>query len=73
MTATAYQVFADKVLKAAAKGDVDKVNDLAEQLWAKARMEGMADLLIDLWDADEISEDGVEFAVENNGAADPRK
>lgn len=73
MTATAYQVFADKVLKAAANGDVDKVNDLAEQLWAKARMEGMADLLIDLWDADEISEDGVEFAVENNGAPDPRK
>lgn len=32
----------------------------------------MEDLLIDLWDTEQITEEGVLFAVENNGAKDPR-
>jgi len=50
-----------------------RVYDLVEQLWEMARQDGMNDLVLDLWDAKEITPDAVEFAVENNGVTDPRR
>ncbi|MGW4644082.1 hypothetical protein ACWEN6_36575 [Sphaerisporangium sp. NPDC004334] len=58
----------DLIVKAVQKGDQDRVDDLAEEMWMAARRDGMKDLLIDLWDAKEITPD----AIENNGVADPR-
>jgi|GEM_PF-3696396 len=63
----------DRIMKAAQKDRREIVEDLVEKLLDSGRADGMRDLLIDLWDAKEIGEDGVEFAVENNGAADPRR
>ncbi|MGI5153612.1 hypothetical protein [Microbispora sp. CA-102843] len=47
--------------------------DLIEHLWEMARQDGMNDLVIDLWDAKELTTDAVEFAIENNGVTDPRR
>ncbi|MEV4320975.1 hypothetical protein AB0J37_01950 [Microbispora rosea] len=47
--------------------------DLIEHLWEMARQDGMNDLALDLYDAGELTTDGVEFAIENNGVADPRR
>lgn len=63
----------DRIEKAAKAGDRDTMYVLVEEMWELARQDGRDDLLIDLWDAKEIGEDGVEFAIENNGATDPRK
>ncbi|NJP28060.1 hypothetical protein FLW53_28440 [Microbispora sp. SCL1-1] len=53
--------------------DSGEVYDLIEQLWEMARQDGMNDLVIDLYDAEELTDDAVEFAIENNGVADPRR
>ncbi|MFB4294813.1 hypothetical protein ACBI99_44790 [Nonomuraea sp. ATR24] len=63
----------DRIMKAAAQGSRDRVEDLVEALLEAGRQEGKNDLLIDLWDAKEITEDAVEFAVENNGCDRPRR
>lgn len=47
--------------------------DLIEHLWEMARQDGMNDLALDLYDAGELTPDAVEFAIENNGVADPRR
>lgn len=61
-----------RIIKAAQAGDTNKVDDLVQHLQDEARKDGKNDLLIDLWDAEEISPEGVEFAIENNGCEDPR-
>jgi hypothetical protein len=53
--------------------DLDTKVELIEKLVEAARKDGMEDLLIDLIDTDQITPEAVEFAVENNGAPDPRK
>ncbi|WP_214327863.1 hypothetical protein [Nonomuraea sediminis] len=63
----------DQIIKAAQRGDIDTVDDLVQHLQDLARQEGKNDLLLDLWDAKEITEDGLEFAVQNNGCNDPRR
>lgn len=64
---------AAKLRAAAENGDHTKIEHLVETLTDTARIDEMNDLLIDLHDAGEITADGIEFAVENNGAHDPRK
>ncbi|WP_431900245.1 hypothetical protein [Nonomuraea sp. bgisy101] len=53
--------------------DIDTLQDLIEKLWAAARQDGMDDLAADLWDAEELTADAVEFAISNNGVTDPRR
>lgn len=53
--------------------DSDKLNDVIELLWEMAKRDGANDLITDLWDAEEISEQGLEFAITNNRVADPRR
>ncbi|MFB4276068.1 hypothetical protein ACBJ59_12290 [Nonomuraea sp. MTCD27] len=72
MTDQQMATITDQIMKAAAKGDRARVEDLVEHLLEKGREAGKNDLLIDLVDADEISPQAVEFAVENNGCTDPR-
>ncbi|WP_147268987.1 hypothetical protein [Sphaerisporangium album] len=60
-------------MQAVREGDLNRVDSLAEELWLAARRGGMNDLAIDLWDAREIGEQALMFAIENNGVADPRQ
>jgi hypothetical protein len=51
----------------------DSVRLLLDQLFELGRQDGAEDLLIDLHNADEITDDAIDFAVTNNGVADPRR
>ncbi|MFI6296686.1 hypothetical protein ACIBEJ_34210 [Nonomuraea sp. NPDC050790] len=62
----------DLIVKAVRSGDLDEVDRLAEMLVEMGYKEGADSLLIDLWDSEEIGEEAVEFAIENNGVGDPR-
>ncbi|MFC4006577.1 hypothetical protein ACFOY2_05050 [Nonomuraea purpurea] len=72
-TETKRHQIADQIVKAVQAGHLSRVDDLAEALVELGRRDGMNDLLFDLWDGKEISPEGVEFAVENNGCKDPRR
>ena len=63
----------DQIIKAVQRGDLDRVDDLTEALVELGQQQGKDDLLLDLWQGKEIAEQGVEFAIENNLCADPRK
>lgn len=63
----------DQILTAAKNGNLNRVDDLTEELVELGRQAGKNDLLIDLADASEISPDGIRFAIENNGCKDPRR
>lgn len=63
---------AAQIVAAAEAGNANKVANLLDRFTLMARQDGADSLLIDLWGANEISHEGVEFAVENNGCADPR-
>lgn len=70
------QLKAEIIRTAGATKDIalqDSLIGLLDQLEETARQSGKDDLILDLWDAREIGEDGLEFAIENNGACDPRK
>lgn len=73
MTDQQMATITDRIMKAAADGSREIVEDLVEHLLAAGNEEGRNDLLLDLVDADEIGADGVEFAIENNGCTRPRK
>jgi hypothetical protein len=63
----------DRIMKAAAKGDRAKVEDIIEALLSKAEASGATDTLIDLWQAGEVTEEGIEIAKANKiGVKDPR-
>lgn len=63
---------ADKIIKAVQSGHLARVDDLAEALVDLGRQAGKDDLIIELWDGQEIDEKGLEFAIENSGTCDPR-
>lgn len=70
---TAAQLTA-QIMKAAAKGDTARVEDLIEQMCEAAKADGANDLLIELWDAREVTGEGIEIAKENMiGIKDPRR
>lgn len=70
---------ADKITDKLVKAGMDRIDaedlitELSEALYEAGRQDGKDDLLIDLWDGKEITAEGVEFAVENNGCTDPRR
>lgn len=75
---TTYQTRAEKILARAAAGDIpqhliDDLNTLIEDAIGAGRADGMHDLALDLWDAREVTDETVEFMIENNGVPDPRK
>ncbi|NJP93925.1 hypothetical protein HCN51_31575 [Nonomuraea sp. FMUSA5-5] len=72
MTDKQMATITDQIMKAAAKGNRARVEDLVEALLEAGREEGKNDLLIDMWDGKEITPEAVEFAIENNGCKDPR-
>lgn len=72
MTDTQIASLTDRIIKAAQNGNTNTVDDLIQHLRTLAHQDGMNALLMDLWDGEEISQDGVEFAIENNNCKDPR-
>lgn len=73
MTDQEMATITDRIMKAAAKGRREIVEDLVEQLFQDGRQDGMDALLIDLADAGELDDIGITFAVDNNGCTDPRR
>lgn len=64
----------DQIMKAAAKGDRTKVEDIIEALTERAVADGANDVLIELWAAREVTGEGIETIKANKiGINDPRR